>query len=52
MKMVLQLAVQDIGQLTYLEPRLGPGHRATEETHVTPYLASPTRTLDNPRATG
>jgi hypothetical protein len=44
MKMVLQLAVQDIGQLTYLEPRLGPGRHATEETHVTLCLVSPTGT--------
>jgi hypothetical protein len=36
MKMVLQLAVQDIGQLTYLVPSLGQGHYATAETHVTP----------------
>jgi hypothetical protein len=32
MKMVLQLAVQDIGQLTYLVPPLGQGHYATAET--------------------
>jgi hypothetical protein len=43
MKMVLQLAVQDIGQLTYLEPPCGPGHHATAEPHVTPCIASPTR---------
>jgi hypothetical protein len=35
MKMVLQLAMQDIGQLTYLEPLLGPDFHATAEPHVT-----------------
>jgi hypothetical protein len=43
MKMVLQLAVQDIGQLTYLVPSLGQGHYATAETRVTPCPADLSR---------
>ena len=45
MKMVLQLAVQDIGQLTYLVPPLGQGHYATAETRVTPCPVGPNRRI-------